>query len=52
MTFEPTQGGTRVRFRAYGQPTGAMRLAQPLLARTLRKQFAAHCATLKRVLET
>jgi uncharacterized protein YndB with AHSA1/START domain len=52
MTFDPTPGGTRVRFRAYGQPTGAMRLAQPLLARTLRKQFAAHCATLKRVLET
>ena len=52
MTFDPTAGGTRVRFRAYGEPTGAMRLAQPLLRRTLRKQFAEHCATLKRVLET
>jgi uncharacterized protein YndB with AHSA1/START domain len=52
MTFDPAARGTRVRFRAYGQPTGAMRLAQPLLRRTLRKQFAEHCATLKRVLET
>jgi uncharacterized protein YndB with AHSA1/START domain len=51
MTFDPTERGTLVRFRAYGQPTGAMRLAQPLLRRTLRKQFAEHCATLKRVLD-
>ncbi len=52
IAFEPTTaGGTRMRFRAHGQPTGAMRLAQPLLRRTLRKQFAEQCATLKRVLE-
>jgi uncharacterized protein YndB with AHSA1/START domain len=51
MTFDATDDGTRVRFRAYGQPTGAMRLAQPMLRRTLRKQFGEHCATLKRVLE-
>jgi uncharacterized protein YndB with AHSA1/START domain len=51
MTFDPAARGTRVRFRAYGQPTGALRLAQPLLRRTLRKQFAEHCATLKRVLD-
>jgi len=52
MTFEPTaEGGTRVRFRAYGQLTGAMRLAQPLLGRMLRKQFTQQVATLKRVLE-
>jgi hypothetical protein len=29
-----------------------MRLAQPLLARTLKAQFAGYCQTLKRVLET
>lgn len=52
MAFEPTGRGTRMRFRAHGQPTGAMRLAQPLLRRTLHKQFAEHCATLKRVLES
>ena len=51
MTFDPTERGTLVRFRAFGQPTGALRLAQPLLRRTLRKQFAEHCGTLKRVLE-
>jgi uncharacterized protein YndB with AHSA1/START domain len=52
MTFEPTERGTLVRFRAHGQPAGAMRVAQPLLRRTLRKQFAEHCANLKHVLET
>ena len=51
MRFEPTDGGTHLRFRAYGQPTGLMRLAQPLLQRTLRRQFAEHCRTLKSVLE-
>lgn len=51
MTFDPAEGGTRVRFRAYGQLTGAMRLAQPLLGRVLRKQFTEQVATLKRVLE-
>jgi hypothetical protein len=29
-----------------------MRLLQPLLRRSLRKQFAAHCGALKQVLET
>jgi hypothetical protein len=28
-----------------------MRLAQPLLRVTLKRQFAGYCATLKRVLE-
>jgi hypothetical protein len=28
-----------------------MRLAQPVLRRAVRKQFAEHCANLKRVLE-
>jgi len=51
VTFEPSDLGTRVRFAAYGQPTGALRLAQPLLRVTLRRQFAGYCATLKRVLE-
>jgi uncharacterized protein YndB with AHSA1/START domain len=51
MELAPVAGGTQVRFRVHGQPTGALRLAQPLLRRALRRQFAAHCATLKRVLE-
>jgi uncharacterized protein YndB with AHSA1/START domain len=52
ITFEPTPQGTQIRFRTHGQPTGAMRLAQPLLRRTLKRQFARDCATLKRVLES
>ena len=47
----PGQHGTRMRFTVHGQPSGAMRLAQPLLRIALKRQFAAHCATLKRVLE-
>ncbi|MDW5598420.1 SRPBCC family protein [Conexibacter stalactiti] len=42
---------TRMRFTAHGQPRGALRLAQPLLRRVLRRQFAADCARLKQRLE-
>ncbi len=51
ITFAPTGRGTLMCFRAHGQLTGAMRLAQPLLQRVLKRQFASHCATLKDVLE-
>lgn len=51
LTFAPIDGGTLMRFRAFGQPTGVMRLAQPLLQRSLKRQFAGHCSTLKDVLE-
>jgi uncharacterized protein YndB with AHSA1/START domain len=51
MTFEPTERGTLMRFAAHGKLTGAMRLAQPLLQRVLKRQFASQCATLKCVLE-
>jgi uncharacterized protein YndB with AHSA1/START domain len=51
MTFERAGSGTLVRFRAYGQLTGAMRIAQPLLGRMLKRQFTEQIATLKRVLE-
>ncbi len=51
IAFEPTERGTLMRFGAHGQPTGALRLAEPLLRRTLKRQFAGHCATLKQVLE-
>jgi uncharacterized protein YndB with AHSA1/START domain len=51
IELAPAAGGTRLLFRVHGQPRGAMRLAQPLLRVALRRQFAAHCATLKRVLE-
>jgi hypothetical protein len=51
MRFAPNDGGTLVRFRAFGEPTGGMRLLQPVLRRAVRRQFAEHCANLKRVLE-
>jgi hypothetical protein len=37
---------------AVAEDDGAMRLAQPLLCLTLRRQFAGYRATLKRVLES
>ena len=52
ITLDPSDGGTLTRFRAFGRLTGVMRLAQPLLQRVLRRQFARQCETLKRLLET
>jgi uncharacterized protein YndB with AHSA1/START domain len=51
LTFDPADGGTRMRFRAHGKLSGPTRVMEPLLARMLRKQFAQHVATLKQVLE-
>ena len=51
LTFDPADGGTRMRFRAHGRLTGAGRLIEPLVGRMLRKQFAEQVATLKQVLE-
>jgi uncharacterized protein YndB with AHSA1/START domain len=52
ITFEPNEKGTRVQFTAHGQPRGALRLVQPVLRLTLKRQFAGYCATLKQVLES
>lgn len=38
-------------FRVYGQPTGVMRVAEPVLRPMMKRSFAGYCATLKRVLE-
>ena len=51
LTLEPAEHGTLMRFHAHGRLTGTMRLAQPLLQRVLKRQFAHQCATLKQVLE-
>ena len=51
MTFDPAEGGTRMRFRAHGRLTGPTRMIEPLLGRMLRKQFTEQVATLKQVLE-
>ena len=51
ITFDPSDLGTRLQLDAHGQPSGLMRLAQPVLRLTLRRQFADYCTTLKQVLE-
>lgn len=51
IVLEPAGDGTRITFAGSGQPKGLLRLASPLLGRTIRRQFAEHCANLKRVLE-
>ena len=51
ITFDPNGGATRMRFHVHGRPGGALRLAQPLLRRVLKRQFAGYCDTLKRILE-
>ena len=51
FAFAPTERGTRVELRGHGEPAGVARLAAPLLARVLRRQFARDLATLKQVLE-
>jgi uncharacterized protein YndB with AHSA1/START domain len=53
ISLEPTtDGGTEMSFTAHGRLEGPIRLLQPVLARTLRKQFAADTATLKRMMES
>jgi uncharacterized protein YndB with AHSA1/START domain len=49
--FQPADGGTRIRFVAHGELGGAVRLAEPILARALRRQFARDYARLKEALE-
>jgi uncharacterized protein YndB with AHSA1/START domain len=51
ITFDPVDGGTRMRFRAHGKLTGPTRIIEPLVARMLRKQFGEHLTTLKGLLE-
>jgi uncharacterized protein YndB with AHSA1/START domain len=52
LCFEPAPGGTRFAFTVRGELSGPFRLAQPLLRRTLEREFGRHCAALKRVLES
>ncbi|HVO55264.1 MAG TPA: SRPBCC family protein [Solirubrobacterales bacterium] len=52
LTFEPRGAGTRMAFRVHGSPNGLLKIASPLMKRPLRRQFEAHCAELKRVLES
>jgi len=51
IELKPSADGTKLAFRVHGQPRGVQWLAQPLLKRVLRSQFAQHCDTLRQVLE-
>ena len=51
IELAPAGAGTRMAFTAHGEPTGLMRVAQPLLRIALKRQFAQHCANLKDVME-
>ena len=50
ITLDSVDSGTRLRFRAYGRLTGAARVFSPLLARVLRRQFAAQLTMLRTAL--
>ena len=52
ITFEPSGTGTHFRFRVYSQPTGMLRLVQPVMRAMLKWQFEQHCTNLKAVLES
>ena len=49
--FHRTDGGTRIDFVAEGRPGGVLRIAEPLLARVLRRQFSGYYERLKNVLD-
>lgn len=51
ITFAPAVLGTLLRFIGQAEPGGVMRLASPLLGRTLQTHLDRHCRTLKDVLE-
>jgi len=51
FTLEETGRGTRVMLVSEGETGGLLKLADPVVARTLKKQFAADLETLKTLLE-
>lgn len=52
IAFEPSGDGTLMSFHCSGRPSGLLRLASPLLKRTIKRQFVEHCVNLKRTLES
>jgi uncharacterized protein YndB with AHSA1/START domain len=51
VVLSEADGTTRLEARMVAAPRGAMRLAAPLMARTMRRQFAANWDHLRRALE-
>lgn len=50
-TFEPVEGGTRVRLVLEAEPSGVFKLAEPLLASAAKRRTEADIATLKDLME-
>jgi carbon monoxide dehydrogenase subunit G len=50
-TLEAANGGTRLSFSGQGEMGGAAKIAGPLVARKVQKQFKSDVETLKRKLE-
>jgi uncharacterized protein YndB with AHSA1/START domain len=50
-TLEPDGSGTLVRFTGEGSLKGPLRIVEPIVRRTLERQFRGHHERLKRVLE-
>ena len=51
FTFESVEGGTRVAFVGGGEGSGLFKIAEPLLGRTLKRQWETNVANLKDLLE-
>ena len=51
-SFEAEGGGTRVNFKFVMLTSGMMRLLEPVIARSIRKQFASDFEKLQHVLES
>jgi hypothetical protein len=50
-SFEPEKGGTRLRYQFAMRPNGLMRVFEPLIIRSLRKQSSSDFEKLKDILE-
>jgi len=49
--FEPEEGGTRLRYQFVMRPSGMLRVLEPLIVRSLRKQSSSDFERLKAILE-
>lgn len=50
-SFDPEQSGTRLNYKFSLQTSGLMRLLEPIIARSIRKDSQADFETLKRIIE-
>ncbi len=50
-SFDPENGGTRLRYKFVLLSSGIMRLLEPLIARSIKKERESDFETLKRMLE-